>query len=194
RALGDALQRRGLEGLVEPVASPAPSPRYYGVRYRLRGEPLVSIIIPTRDKSHLLMQCIRSIEERTRYDRYEIIVIDNDSRQPATLAYLESVGVRHRVYRYPGRFNFSAINNFGAAQAKGEHLLFLNNDVEVIEPDWLKAMLEHVQRPDVGAVGAKLLYPDGRIQHGGVVVGVNRAAVHAFRLWPGEDERGPRLC
>jgi len=164
------------------------------VRYRLRGEPRVSIVIATRDKVHLLSQCIGSIETKTRYGCYEIIVVDNGSRDPESLAYLRSIAAKHRVYAYPGKFNFSAINNFGAGHALGEQLLFLNNDVEVITPDWLEAMLEHAQRADVGAVGAKLLYPDGRIQHAGVVVGLNGAAGNVFRFAPAEDERGPRLC
>jgi O-antigen biosynthesis protein len=192
--LADALRRRGLEADIRSLPSDPHARPHHAVRYRLRAEPRVSIVIATRDKVHLLSQCIGSIETKTRYGHYEIIVVDNGSRDPETLAYFRSIGSKHRVYAYPGKFNFSAINNFGAGHATGDQLLFLNNDVEVITPDWLEAMLEHAQRADVGAVGAKLLYPDGRIQHAGVVVGLNGAAGNVFRFAPAEDERGPRLC
>jgi GT2 family glycosyltransferase len=151
------------------------------VRYPVAGAPLVSIIIATRDRLPLLRQCIRSIEERTAYRRYEILVIDNDSREPDALSYLEALARRWPVHRAPGAFNFAAINNLGVRHARGEHLLFLNNDTQVIAPDWLEAMIEHAQRPEVGAVGAKLLFPDGRIQHAGVVVGLGGIAGHAFK-------------
>jgi GT2 family glycosyltransferase len=192
--LADALRRRGIEADIRSLPSDRHARPHHVVRYKLRGEPRVSIVIATRDKVHLLSQCIGSIETKTRYGCYEIIVVDNGSRDPESLAYLRSIGAKHRVYAYPGKFNFSAINNFGAGHATGDQLLFLNNDVEVITPDWLEAMLEHAQRADVGAVGAKLLYPDGRIQHAGVVVGINGAAGNVFRFAPAEDERGPRLC
>ncbi|MGH7393311.1 MAG: glycosyltransferase family 2 protein [Candidatus Rokuibacteriota bacterium] len=194
RAIEDALRRRGLSGSVTSLAADVAQPRYYAPRLRLRSAPLVSIIIPTRDKQPLLERCVRSIREKTAYEHYEIVVVDNDSAEPDTLAYLQSVQRYVRVVQWPGRFNFSAINNFGVTRASGEQLLFLNNDIEVLDPDWLAAMLEHAQRPEVGAVGAKLLYPDGRIQHAGVVVGIARAAAHAYRLWPGEAPAPPRLA
>jgi GT2 family glycosyltransferase len=192
--LADTLRRRGIQADIRSLPADPHTRPHHAVRYRLRTEPRVSIVIATRDKVHLLSQCIGSIETKTRYGQYEIIVVDNGSRDPETLAYLGSIGTKHRVYAYPGKFNFSAINNFGAGHATGDQLLFLNNDIEVITPDWLEAMLEHAQRADVGAVGAKLLYPDGRIQHAGVVVGLNGAAGNVFRFAPAEDERGPRLC
>ncbi len=176
RAIEDALSRRGYGGQVESVL-----PGLYTVRYRLYSTPLVSIIVPTRDRWQLLQQCLCSIEEKTGYARYEIIVLDNDSAEPETLRYLDGVAGKWRVCRYPGRFNFSAINNFGATKASGDYLVFLNNDVQVIRTDWLAALLEQAQRPEVGAVGAKLLYPDGRIQHAGVVLGVGGVAGHAFK-------------
>jgi GT2 family glycosyltransferase len=141
----------------------------------------VSIIIPTRDQGALLEQCVRSIEERTAYERYEIVVLDNGSREPAALRYLDGLAARHAVHRYPAPFNFSAICNFGAARAKGDYLLFLNDDTQVIGAQWLTAMLEHAQRARVGAVGAKLLYPYGRVQHAGVVLGIGGVAGHAFK-------------
>lgn len=179
-ALEDALKRRGYEGRVERTL-----PGLYAVRCRLKASPLVSIIVPTKDRGLLLQQCLRSVEERNSYAPYEIVVVDNGSTEPEALKYLESVARKWRVFRYPGQFNFSAINNFGAAQAKGEYLVFLNNDTQVIQADWITAMLEHAQRPNVGAVGAKLLYPDGRIQHAGVVLGIGGLADHAFKYLPG---------
>jgi GT2 family glycosyltransferase len=194
QALLAALRRRGLDGDVEPLPTPFGVEPAFVPHLRLRGRPLVSIVIPTRDRRALLEQAIRSVLDRTGYDRYEIVVVDNDSRDPETLRYLERLAEPCRVVRWAGEFNFSAICNFGARHAGGDHLLFLNNDVEVLRPDWLTAMLEHAQRPEVGAVGAKLLYPDGRIQHAGVVVGVAGGAVHAFRRWPGEPDRSVRLA
>ena len=161
-------------------------PGLYAVRYRLTGTPLVSIIIPTRDWWTLLDQCLRSIEEKTSYPRYEILVLDNDTTEPHALTGLDAIARKWRVYRCPGPFNFSALNNFGASQARGEHLVFLNNDTQVVAPDWLTALLEHAQRPEVGAVGARLHYPDGRIQHAGLVLGVGGVADHAFKGLPGD--------
>ena len=179
RAIAEALSRRQQDGTVESIV-----PGRYMVRYQLGGNPLVSIIIPTRDKVGLLRQCLKSIEEKTSYTRYEIIVVDNGSVEPETIKYLDAISSKYRVCQYPGQFNFAAICNFGAVQAKGSHLLFLNNDTQVIKPDWLTAMLEQAQRPEVGAVGAKLLYPDGRIQHAGMVMGINGSTGHAFRYLP----------
>ena len=181
RAIEEAVRRRGYEGVVTNAR-----PGQYTVRYRVHGTPLVSIIIPTRDRWTLLRECLRSIEEKTRYTHYEILVINNDSSEPETARGLEEVDHDWRVLDYSGPFNFSAINNLGAAQAKGEFLVFLNNDTQVIEPDWLGAMLEQAQRPEIGAVGARLHYPDGRIQHAGVMLGVGGVADHAFKGLPGD--------
>ena len=182
RAIEDAVNRRGYEAHVANVR-----PGLYSVRYKLRDTPLVSIIIPTRDRWPLLRECLRSIEEKTRYSSYEIIVLDNDSTEPETLKGLDAIADTCQVYSYPGIFNFSALSNFGAAKASGEYFVFLNNDTQVIEGDWLTAMLEHAQRPEVGAVGAKLTYPDGRIQHAGVVLGVGGVADHAFKGLPRDE-------
>jgi GT2 family glycosyltransferase len=178
-AIQEALSRRGEQGEVACIGSGR-----YRVDFRVRGTPLVSIIIPTRDRGALLKQCIESIEGKTRYARYEILVLDNGSADPRTLRYLDTVAEKWCVHRCPGPFNYSSINNAGAAQAKGEYVLFLNNDIEVISPDWLTAMVAQAQRSGVGAVGAKLLYPDGSIQHAGVVLGVDGIAGHAFRHTP----------
>jgi GT2 family glycosyltransferase len=193
RAIEDALRRRGRPGRAQAVFTRGGS-RCYATRFELTQRPLVSIVIPTRDKRALLQTTLESIWERTDYDRYEIIVIDNQSTDPDAVRYLASIGSRCQVRQWTKPFNYSALNNFGVRHARGEQLLFLNNDVEVIHADWLTAMLEHAQRPEVGAVGAKLLYADGRIQHAGVVVGINRAAANAFRSWPGATIGRPRLA
>ena len=184
KALQEALNRRGLKGEVLDGFGD-----HYRVRYTIRGLPLVSIIIPTKDRVDLLKRCIESIESKTFYRNYEIIIVDNNSTDPSTLGYLESIP--HRVMKFNGSFNFSKINNFAAKYTKGEHILFLNNDIEVVEEHWLEAMLEHSQRPEVGMVGARLLYPrdsanngHGRIQHAGVIVGIFGTAGHAFRYLP----------
>jgi GT2 family glycosyltransferase/SAM-dependent methyltransferase len=180
-AIEDAVRRRGYDARVENIL-----PGLYAVRYQVTGTPLVSIIVPTRDRWPLLQACLRSIEEKTRDVRYEIIVVDNGSTEPETLRGLNAIAAKWRVCAYPGPFNFSAINNFAVTQARGEYLVFLNNDTQVVEPDWLTALLEHVQRPEVGAAGARLDYPDGRIQHAGLVLGVGGVADHAFKGLPGD--------
>ena len=184
-----ALRRRGLRGKVETS-----HPERHSVRYEVRGDPMVSILIPTKDKCLLLRQCINSIAKKTDYTNYEIVVLDNDSRDPETLKYFQQISDWVRVLRCPGRFNFSAINNRGAAEARGEFLLFLNNDTEVIQPDWMRALIEQAQRPEVGAVGAKLLFSDGRIQHAGIVLGIDGTTGHAFRLLPCDVPRRPQLA
>ena len=182
RALEESLRRRGWPGTVSVLR-----PGCYTLRRGLRETPLVSIIVPTRDRWSLLQQCLRSVEEKTTYPRYEIIVLDNDSAEPETMEGLRAIAGKYRVLPCPGPFNFSAINNLGAAEARGDYVVFLNNDTQVVEPDWLNAMLEHAQRPEVGAVGARLSYPDGRIQHAGLVLGIGGVADHAFRGLPGEQ-------
>jgi len=152
----------------------------FRVRRKIIGQPQVSIIIPTKDRVELLKQCIDSIESNSTYRNHEIIVIDNASVEDETLSYLATLS--HRVLHYPDKFNYSKINNFGAQHAAGEHLLFLNNDTRVIAPDWLQAMLEHSQREEVGAVGAKLLYPNGRIQHAGMVLQAANISGHVHSL------------
>lgn len=183
-ALENAFHRRGIEHHVEEVSSGK-----FRVRYPLRAYPLVSIIIPTRDREEFLRQCIDSVERTTKYPNYEIVVVDNGSVSTRMQECLDEVSARWRVISYPASFNFSAINNFGVAETKGEYLLFLNDDTKVISPEWLTAMVEHIVRPGVGAVGAKLLYPDGRIQHAGVVLGIRGMAGHAFK-YSRNDEQG----
>jgi GT2 family glycosyltransferase/2-polyprenyl-3-methyl-5-hydroxy-6-metoxy-1,4-benzoquinol methylase len=166
KALTDALARRGLPGEVSDGLVKST----YRTRYAIKGKPRVSIIIPTRDRLDMLSRCVQTIRKKSSYENYEILVVDNESRERETLEYLASF--QGRVIPYPHAFNFASIVNAGARAAEGEVLLFLNNDTEVISPDWIEAMLEHAQRPQVAAVGARLLYPDGRIQHEGIIMGL----------------------
>jgi O-antigen biosynthesis protein len=165
RALAEAARRRGHEADVVPALAPY----RYRTRYAIRGDPKVTIVIPTRDKTRLLRKCVESIRAST-YSNLEIAVIDNQSEQPATLEYLASFdGV---VVRYPHPFNFSRVINFAAREVGDtDFLLFLNNDMEVITEDWIEALVEHGQRSEVAAVGGRLLFPDGRPQHEGIMVG-----------------------
>lgn len=190
-ALSSALARRGRPGRVTAMSAQQ-GPRCYATRFELRDKPLVSIIIPTKNNRTLLQKAIESIQARTSYDRYEILIVDNGSTDRDTVEYLASLPPGCQLHRWNERFNYSAINNFGVRHANGEQLLFVNDDVAVISPDWLTAMLEHAERPEVGAVGARLLYEDGRIQHAGVVVGINQGAANAFRRRAGEAT-SPRL-
>jgi O-antigen biosynthesis protein len=139
----------------------------------------VSVIIPTRDRVHLLRRCLAGLRERTAYPHLDVLVVDNGSADPETRAFLTTCGAR--VIRSDGPFNFSQLCNLGAAEGRGRHLLFLNNDTEPMSADWLTAMVELSEQPDVGAVGAKLHYFDGRIQHVGIAVGINGTAAQIFR-------------
>lgn len=150
--------------------------------------PPMSVIVPTRNRVDLLRTCLDGVR-RTDYPAVEIIVVDNNSDDPETLAYLDALDPSEvRLIRHPGVFNYSTINNRAAGEASGRLLCLLNNDIEVLEPDWLAIMARQALREDVGAVGAQLLYPDGRIQHAGVVIGVGNAAGHAHRfIHPNDD-------
>lgn len=150
--------------------------------------PLVSLIVPTRDGHELLKKSVGSILERTDYANFEVLIVDNQSQCPQTLAYLEALATnpKVRVLRYDAPFNYSAINNFAARHARGSVLGLINNDVEVITPEWLGELVSHVVRPGVGCVGAKLYYPNDTIQHAGVVCGVGGIANHAHRYFPKE--------
>lgn len=151
--------------------------------------PLVSIIIPTRDHAKLLSACLTSLLDTTRYGPYEVLIVDNGSVEPETLNYLARIAQdpRVRILRYDRPYNYSAINNFAVSHAHGAYLCLLNNDTEVLDEGWLIALMRQAVRPEVGAVGAKLLYADGTIQHAGVVVGMGEAAGHAHRFQRGDD-------
>ncbi|MEX0682114.1 MAG: glycosyltransferase [Dehalococcoidia bacterium] len=165
KAIGEALERRGTPGQVLD----GPYKGYYRVKYDIIGEPKVAIVIPTRDGLDMLRKCIDSIRTKSSYTNYEIIIINNQSSDPATLKYFDQFG--GRVIDYPHPFNYSAQMNLGVREAGAEYVLLLNNDTIVMNDDWIEAMLEYGQRADVGAVGARLLFPDGRVQHEGVYVG-----------------------
>lgn len=185
RALVDHLQRCGEEATVEE-----PIPTTYWVRYPVRGHPLVSIIVPFKDKPELLDQLLRSLLPITRYTNYEILLISNNSSRPETFALLDAQTdprIRKLTWNHP--FNYSAICNYGASEAKGELLLFLNNDIEIVDPGWMEELIGQAQRPEVGAVGPKLLFPDGTLQHAGVVLGLNGFAGHTFAQMPDVQEQ-----
>ena len=159
----------------------------YTVHREIRDEPLVSIIVPFKDKPELLDSCLGSIINRSSYTNIEIIGISNNSEDPVThdrMRAWSEADPRVRFIEHNIDFNFSALCNFGASQATGDYLLLLNNDVEVIAVDWIEKLLEHAQRDEVGAVGGKLLYPNGRIQHAGIVVGMVGAAGHPHKFFP----------
>jgi GT2 family glycosyltransferase len=146
--------------------------------------PLVSLIIPTKDRADLLRNCIDSIRVKTTYGNYEIIVVDNNSEEDETFAYFDELArdERVRVLPHPHPFNYSAINNAAVRLARGSIVGLVNNDVEVITSDWLTEMVSWAQQPAIGCVGAKLYYSDDTVQHGGVILGVGGVANHAHRL------------
>lgn len=167
-------------------------PGLYRTVYTWKEQPLISVLIPNKDHVDDLSNCINSIESKSEYRNYEFIIVENNSSEEETFAYykkLEKENPRARVVYWEGEFNYSAINNFGAAAAKGEYLLLLNNDTEIINSDCLWQMLGYCMREEVGIVGARLYYPDNTIQHAGVVVGFGGIAGHAF-IGLGREENG----
>ncbi|WP_447651411.1 glycosyltransferase [Pseudomonas abietaniphila] len=163
------------------IESPA---RHYHVQYGHLGQPFVSIIVPTKDQLPMLQRCIETVLEKTDYQHYEILIVDNNSETPEALEWLANIeaigGQKVRVLRYPFPFNFSAMNNMAAAQARGDYLVLMNNDIAVLRADWLDKLLNHAQRPEVGIVGSKLLYPNATVQHAGVILGLRGPADHPF--------------
>ncbi len=181
RALEEALVRRDEPGRVTYRDTVQGT---YIVRYAVRKREKVSVIIPTRDHGDDVNRCLESIFENAGYENFEVLLLDNGSTDPSSLATFESWRRREarvRVVRYDVPFNYSKINNFAVSQTDGTYVLLLNNDTEVISDDWMEAMVEQAQRPSVGAVGALLLYPDGTVQHGGVVVGLGGVAGHSHK-------------
>jgi GT2 family glycosyltransferase len=180
KALEEHVARSGIDAELCEI----PGAPWYRVRHRMiEPAPLVSLIIPTRDNVELLRTCISSILEKTTYRNYEIVVMDNGSVEAETLAYFDEIardrGVR--VIPYPHAFNYSAINNEAVLHAKGSIVALVNNDIEVISPDWLSEMVSWVQQSRVGCVGAKLLYPDDTIQHAGIILGIGGVAGHSHK-------------
>ncbi|MBD2454932.1 glycosyltransferase [Nostoc sp. FACHB-87] len=188
KALADALVRRGEDGRVTEAKSLA---EHHIIRYTIKDYKLVSIIIPTRDLGNTLDKCLTSIFEKTTYPNYEIILIDNGSQEENTFRifskWQQKEPNRFQCHRLDIPFNYPKINNYAVNQTKGDYLLFLNNDIEVITPDWIDAMVEQAQRPSIGAVGALLLYPDDTIQHAGVVIGIGGVAGHSHKNYPSDS-------
>jgi GT2 family glycosyltransferase len=153
--------------------------------------PLVSLIVPTRDRVEILRPCVDAVLERTDYENYELLILDNQSRCPDTLAYLSEVAARDsrvRILSWNRPFNYSAINNYGVGRARGDILCLLNNDVEPINAGWLREMVSHACRSEIGCVGAKLYYPDDRIQHAGVILGIGGVAGHSHKYHRRDSE------
>lgn len=152
----------------------------YRTRYHLEDIPLVSIVIPTRNAKDLVKQCIDSLVVKTTYENYEIVLVDNGSDDPKAISYFDALSANSRIkiIRDDRNFNYSALNNNAVKHCRGDVLLFLNNDTEVISHDWLETMVGQVMQPKVGAVGAKLLYPNDTVQHAGVILGLGGAAGH----------------
>ncbi len=193
KAVEAHYKRLGIPATVEHGAAYG----LYRTRFLWKEQPLVSILVPNKDHIDDLKKCMDSIDRKSTYRNYEFIIIENNSTDPATFDYYKEIEKREdvTVAYYDGDFNFSRINNFGETYAKGEYLLLLNNDIEMITPDCLSEMLGYGLRPDVGIVGAKLCYPDNTIQHAGVVIGYGGIAGHTFIGQP-RDAYGyqSRIC
>ncbi|MDZ7808840.1 MAG: glycosyltransferase family 2 protein [Arhodomonas sp.] len=184
RALSEHLQRRGKAAAVLPAPE---CPGMWRIRYALpERPPRASLIMPTRNGLELITRSLETVLHRTDYPDYEILVVDNGSDDPAVLGYLEELEAsgRVRVLRDGRPFNFSALNNAAAAEATGSVLVLLNNDVEVTDGDWLRELVSHAIRPEIGCVGARLWYPDDTLQHGGCVLGIGGVAGHVFKDTP----------
>ena len=180
KALAAHLERCGLKG--EVLDSSVPTT--YHIKYEIDGNPLISVIIPNKDHTDDLDICLKSLYEKSSYKSFEVIIVENNSTEKETLEYYEALTKKHgniKIVKWEGNFNYSAINNFGVSYAKGEYILLLNNDVEIINGSCLEEMLMFAQRKDVGAVGAKLYYSDDTVQHAGVILGLGGTAGHAHK-------------
>jgi len=187
QVLEETLKRRGIDGWVEY----GNIDHYFRVRYTIQNNPKVSIVIPFKDKPELLRMCVTSVLEKSTYENYEIIGISNNSEEETTFKTMKELAAldgRVTFYEYNVPFNYAQINNYAVnTYAKGEHILLLNNDIEVITSDWIEAMLEHSQRPEIGCVGAKLYYPDDTVQHAGIIIGLGGYAGHSHKHLPRES-------
>ena len=188
RAVHDHM--RDYYGIEVEVESTRAFPTIFQIKYPINGEPLISIVIPNKDHVEDLRRCITSIEKKSIWKNYEIVVVENNSVEQSIRDYYKELesDPKVKIVTYEGGFNYSRINNVGVKETKGEYLLFLNNDTEVISPDWMEQLLMYAQRKDVGAVGAKLYYADNTIQHAGVVIGLgaHRSAGHTHYKMPRE--------
>jgi len=181
RAVQAHLQR----GDIDASVYDGPVPGTYRVVYQLREQPLVTVIVPNKDQPEMLARCVESLANSS-YTNYELILVENGSTRPETFAYYRHLEATRnvRILTWSKPFNYAAVNNFAATYAKGELLLFLNNDIEAVNPDWLERMVKHATQPGVGAVGAKLYYADDTIQHAGIVVGMGGVAGHSHLSYP----------
>lgn len=180
KALAAHLERCGLKG--EVLDSSVPTT--YHIKYEIDGNPLISVIIPNKDHTDDLEVCLKSLYEKSSYKNFEVIIVENNSTEKETFEYYEVLSQKHsniKIVTWEGNFNYSAINNFGVNYAKGEYILLLNNDVEILNDNCLEEMLMFAQRKDVGAVGAKLYYSDDTVQHAGVILGLGGTAGHAHK-------------
>ncbi|WP_455792839.1 glycosyltransferase family 2 protein [Clostridium butyricum] len=182
KAVNEHLKRCNIDGFAQ---SSEEFPTIYRLTYKIMSNPKISILIPNKDNIKVLRICIDSIINKSTYKNYEIIVIENNSTEKETFNYYQTLEKYKNIkivrYESKGEFNYSAINNYGVKYASGEHLLFLNNDIEVISENWLQEMLMYSQREDIGAVGAKLYYENETIQHAGVIIGIGGFAGHSHR-------------
>lgn len=177
KAIEAHLQRCGVKAEVEYTSSPG----FYRVKYELEGNPLVSIVIPNKDNKECLEKCVHSIITKSTYKNFEVVIVENNSQTKEIFSYYKKIrSDRIRIVTWKGEFNYSAINNFGVSHCKGDYIVLLNNDTEVISEDWLEEMVGHCQRQEVGIVGAKLYYPDNTVQHAGIIVGIGGVAGNVF--------------
>lgn len=186
KAVREHYQRLGIDAKVEMIERPG----WYRSHVKVQGNPLISVIIPNKDHTDDLELCLFSMTRKSTYRNYEILIVENNSEKEETFEYYRKLPDRYpkaRVLTWEKEFNYSAINNFAAKEAKGEYLLFLNNDVEILTPDWMEEMLQNCQQENVAAVGAKLYYPDDTIQHAGVVLGLGGIAGHIMCRASKED-------
>ena len=161
-------------------------PSTYRICYEIKGKPLISIIIPNKDYIEDLDKCIQSVEKKSTYRHFEIIIVENNSVEQSTFKYYKRIQKKYKnikVVTWREEFNYSKINNFGFKYAKGEQIILLNNDIEILTPDWMEQMLMYTQRCDVGATGIMLYYPDDTIQHAGVIVGLGGVAGHSHKYF-----------
>ncbi len=178
RAIAAHLERCHLRGEVTCTKDPG----FYRVRYEVSEEPLVSVVIPNKDQKETLQKCLSSVFSKTAWKNYEIIVVENNSETQEIFEYYKEIDGRNRVrvVYWDGDFNYSAINNFGASFAEGDYILCMNNDIEVISPEWMTEMLSFCQREGTGIVGARLYYPNDTIQHAGIIIGIGGVAGSVF--------------
>lgn len=187
RAVQAHLDRCGISAVV--LDGPYDLPNVYRIKYAIKGEPLVSIIIPNCNHKKDLQKCLQSIISKNNYSNYEVLVVENNSNEEDIFAYYKKIDGHDkiRVLYYQDEFNYSKINNWATGQAQGEYIVLLNNDVTIISSNWMEEMLVFAQHNDVGAVGAKLLYPDNTVQHGGVIIGAGLVAHHAHLTLAAND-------